>query len=105
MGIWARAADADIIQTYDINFTGGSPNPTGQFTYDVTTNIFIAFQVTWDGIMFDLATSANAPFTQADCLTPDPHASFQFLTSGKCGAADIGQYWLYDAATGPFFEF
>jgi len=104
IGICAAAAQADTIQTYDINFTGGSPNPTGQFTYDVTMNVFTAFTVTWDGIIFDLTTSANTPFTQGDCPTSDPQASFQFLTSGKCGTSAIGQDWHTDAVPSPFFE-
>jgi hypothetical protein len=54
--------------------------------------------------MFDLTTNANAPFTQGDCPTSDPQASFQFLTSGMCGTAAIGQHWHTDAGLGPFFE-
>jgi hypothetical protein len=45
-----------------ISFTGTGLLPTsGSFTYDNTTTQFTSFQVVWDGITFDLLSSANSP--------------------------------------------
>ena len=60
--ICAPAAHAGTLTTYNITFTGGSPNPTmGSFTYDSTNPQFSNYTVIWDGITFDLTSSANSP--------------------------------------------
>jgi len=58
-------ARAQII-TYDINFTNtipaDGPSPTsGAFVYDYLTGRFVRFTVVWDGLTFDLTSSANHP--------------------------------------------
>ena len=53
---------ADTVTNYTINFTGGSPLPTsGSFTYDSTVPAFSNFIVVWDGLTFNLTSSANNP--------------------------------------------
>ena len=52
--------------TYDINFTNtipaDGPSPSsGSFVYNYLTGRFVAFTVVWDGLTFDLTSSANNP--------------------------------------------
>lgn len=46
--------------TYTINFSGGSPTPSGSFTYDSSTQTFTNFLITWNSIVFNFTTLANA---------------------------------------------
>jgi hypothetical protein len=104
----ASAASADVFTDYTINFTGGSPKPTaGSFTYDETNPQFSSFFVTWDGLTFDLTSSANAPGTSPPlpaCIggTLDAEASFDALSSDCSGE----QSWSAGTSGGsPVFNF
>lgn len=85
-------AMASVIH-YDITFTGGSPTPTGEFEYDASVPQFSNFTVTWDGLVFDMTASANAPVfnSGSDISLPFCGASsanaaltFGILTSNGC---------------------
>jgi hypothetical protein len=78
--ICAPAAHTGTKTTYNITFTGGSPNPTmGSFTYDSTNPQFSNFTVLWDGITFDLTSSANSPtFCDPGCKEVESGAKYAF---------------------------
>ena len=65
----AGPAQASIIH-YTINFTveTGSPTPSGSFDYDPTVG-FSNLIVSWDGELFDLTGSANAPGVGGTCTS------------------------------------
>lgn len=88
MGAVSTANAAPI--SYDINFTGGSPNPTsGSFTYDDAVPTFSNFVVTWNSITYDFTSTANSPFLQGACDTVAPDArDFFAILSGGCGAGN-----------------
>ncbi len=70
LGISATVASADITTIYNINFSGGSPNPTaGPFTWDSTTDQFTAFSVTFKSTVFNLLSEANSPGAVQGCGT------------------------------------
>jgi hypothetical protein len=110
--ICAPAAHADTLTTYNITFTGGSPNPTmGSFKYDSTNPQFSNFTVIWDGITFDLTSSANSPTsfgTQCNGLGSGANASFGFLSGSKACAPTphqgISRYWYADGEIFQFLE-
>src|SRR5579863_7787666 len=65
----AQDCTKDTCTTYDINFTdtsgSGIADPTGSFIYDSTIPTFISFNVTWDGLAFDLTNAAIKPSASA----------------------------------------
>jgi hypothetical protein len=70
---------------YTIDSTSGTPGFTGSFEYDTTGLDFVSFTVAWDGLTYDLTSSANSPSiggapTCAGGLT-GAAASFFFLTN------------------------
>jgi hypothetical protein len=86
---------------YTINFTNNSgPIATGSFTYDAAVPAFSNFIVFWDGLKFDLTTSANAPFDDGPggpaCLggKTGAAAGFAWLSPG-CQTFPVG--WTADA--------
>jgi hypothetical protein len=99
-GILSLPAFADPV-TYRIDFTGGSvkgtPLPFGSFTYDPNVG-FSDFLVTWDGVTFDLTSSANAPelatdpATGCDSAAPDYQYGFIFVTQTATGCTVPAQY-------------
>lgn len=84
MGIIASCAFAGPI-AYSINFTttSGSPPPTsGSFTYDGAAALgsqFAAFDVLWDGLTFDLTSSANTGGQGSGCGVVTSSTIFQVL--------------------------
>jgi hypothetical protein len=94
----APGASADIFTDYTINFTGTGTLPTaGSFTYDLTNPHFSSFLITWEGITFDLTSSANAPAsspTLPGCIdgAADAEASFDLL-SGDCQGTPANPAW------------
>jgi hypothetical protein len=95
---------ADTITTYTINFTTTfGPAPTsGSFTYDSTTPGFTNFLVVWNGVTFDLTSSANSPLVGATgCAgeAPTPAYAFSLLTRALVGCT-VNYFWL--AASFPF---
>lgn len=91
VGAGASATAAPIL--YNINFTGGSPNPTsGSFQYDPSTFTFSSFLVTWNTFTFDLTAAANSPYSIAGtCATaaPDGQDVFNWLiATTPCGPHD-----------------
>jgi hypothetical protein len=99
MGIFAACASADTVIIYTLNFSGGSPTPTsGSFTYDATEGLFTSFNVSWDGVSFDLLPSANGPVTQnysAECDSGGSGAEFFALLTngGECNGSEISDAW------------
>jgi hypothetical protein len=82
-------AAADSIISYEIDFSlaAGSPAPTsGSFDYDpsLATDPFSNFVVEWDGLTFDLTSSANDPsiLNAPTCINgaTGAAATFQLLT-------------------------
>jgi hypothetical protein len=94
--ISAPNARADVITDYTITFTGASPalTPTGSFTYDSTVPTFSNFLISWDGLTFDLTSSANAPQIGflPTCLTSNTGASTAFSLLSQC-ASDPNAGW------------
>jgi hypothetical protein len=122
----APAALADVVTTYDINFTtsvGDSPS-AGSFTYDSTTPSFSDFTVTWEGLLFTLTGSANDPTTSGPpCSGGQTGAAASFaLLDGTCSpniewfvdpepttltpeftfASDSGSISIFDASASGF---
>jgi hypothetical protein len=57
----AAMADPIDLTPYTLSFSGSPLLPSsGSFTYDPDTPHFTSFLVTWQGIIFDLTSSANA---------------------------------------------
>src|ERR1700744_4030512 len=85
-------AHADVITTYDINFTCTS-GPTcilptsGTFTYDATDHLFTNFVVVWDGSTINLKSAANAgPSVQHSnpCLGSATGGAATYLLMTSC---------------------
>ena len=102
MGVLSATASANPI-TYVINFSGSGLLPTtGSFSYDsaLAVNPFTNFQITWNGINFDLTSSANAPNGAVIPCGNTPASLFNVLNGG-CGTAA----WFAGADTsGSFFN-
>src|SRR5665213_2302814 len=89
----ASAVLADT--TYDVDFLGDGTLPTqGSFTYDSVVPSFSNFTVTWNGVLFDLTASANAPMLNPpdpSCLGGATGAAATFaLLSGDCDSPPAG---------------
>jgi len=87
LGIGTCGAYADTITTGNLAFaTFGNPSPMsplptgGSFAYDNTTEQFLSFTTTWDGMTFDLASGA----TQADFLALTDASATPHTWSGIC---------------------
>lgn len=83
--------------TYDITFTlsaGGVNATAGSFTYNDSTNKFSAFNVVWDGITFDLTSSANAPSLNG---TPCVTSTGGVLTGGAASFALLNHLCTFGA--------
>jgi hypothetical protein len=88
--------------TYAIKFTETTPAPYpqgpvpsyGYFVYNPTTNQFLTFVVSWDGLVFDLTPMANNPSITAvlPCLSgaTGARATFAFMT----GCSDTSRQWF-----------
>ncbi len=72
---------------YNFNFSGGTPNASGSFDYDSSTNMFSNVIVTWNGEQFP--SSFTSVFNQSApnfCAgVAIPLAVFQILTQDACG--------------------
>jgi hypothetical protein len=87
--------------SYDITFTGGTGHgpfmpESGSFSYD-PSNGFSNFLVLWDGAIFDLTSSANAPSCQPEPSCSTPAASFAALMNPSAIWTEATVY-----AGGPF---
>ena len=88
MGLLVTGAYAGILKTYEIEFTrttGSDPLPSGQFTYDTTSQMFTSFTVTWEGTPYDFlgAVSEFEVSSVPSCITGNPNSSiglYQLLT-------------------------
>lgn len=87
LGLGTCGAYADTITTGNLAFaTFGSPSPMsplptdGSFAYDNTTNQFLSFTATWDGMTFDMTFGA----TQADFLKLTDASATPLTWSGIC---------------------
>jgi hypothetical protein len=100
---------------YNINFTlttliEGSPVlPTGSFTYDPVTG-FSAFIVHWDGVDFDLTSSANSPHlspisTGCASRASTPQYGFAIMSETVAGCSSAGWVGLVAATGDTFFAF
>jgi hypothetical protein len=97
--IGAPSVHADDDTDYIINFTLSPPGtlPTaGSFVYDNTTNTFLSFTVDWDGLVFDLTSSANNPSIEGvgpPCISgaTGPQATLALMT--VCNSATPAAYW------------
>lgn len=104
LGLVSAAASAGAAPIrYDISFTPdfGFPIPSsGSFYYDASIPVFTNFFVAWNGVTFDLTTSANTATLTGLCDTPGPSAAdaFAFLTTPACG----GGAWLVTQSGSPF---
>lgn len=100
MGLVGAAASATAAPiTYNINFTGGTPNPTsGSFTYDSAAALgsqFTGFNVLWSGISFDLTAQANSPIAGGTgCPAGLTSATFFSILSGNsvCSGTPSNQW-------------
>ncbi len=102
MGLVGAAASATAAPiTYNINFTGGTPNPTsGSFTYDSAAALgsqFTGFNVLWSGFSFDLTAEANSPIASSGgpgCPASPTSTTFFSILSGNsvCSGAPSNQW-------------
>jgi|SRR5580700_387239 hypothetical protein len=98
LSMGALSAHADTVTNYTITFTAASGIlPTsGSFTYDSSTPKFSNFLVVWDGLSFDLTSSANTPLifgpVPPACLGGDSNAAATFQLLTNCG--DLVTGWL-----------
>lgn len=98
LAISAPGARAQTV-TYNIHFTNSipvdGPSPTsGAFEYDYLTGSFVRFTVVWDGITFDLTSSANNPD-----LTSGPPACIGSATGPAATLALMTQCDIANPAT------
>lgn len=104
-----RAARADDVTTYMINFTGEGGSPllptSGSFTYDYTLQTFTNFIVNWDGVAYDLTSSANSPnIGGSGCTGEAATPAFSLLLMEQALSGCIGQNsltYLWAASGGP----
>jgi hypothetical protein len=114
MGLVGAAATATASPIpYNINFTGGSPNPTaGSFIYDADSPLFTSFTVIWQGISFDLSApannhfSANNAFSGGVCDTVGNNAAdaFAYLSNPTCGSGATNDGWTAFQGVGGGFD-
>ncbi len=104
-------AHADVMTTYDINFTCTSGAtcilPTsGTFTYDQTTEAFTTFNVVWDGSTINFDSVANAgphiQGTKLSCLGSATGGAETLLLMTSCPFTTY-EPWL--APSGGTFAF
>jgi len=75
---------------YNFNFSGGTPNATGSFDFDSSTDTFSNVIVIWNGGQFpssNFTTSFNQSSPNFCGSVASPLAFFQILTQGTCGGA------------------
>ena len=83
---------------YDIHFTAtrGVAPTDGSFVYDSSTQSFSDFEVAWQGLVFNLTSSANSPTIDGSlpCLKGLTGGAATFaLLAGKCGTAAVKSIW------------
>src|SRR5262245_56196429 len=83
----ATAAPMQYSMTFSLQF--GTILPTaGSFTYDATIATFTNFNVTWDGVVFDLTNGANSPLLSGPglaCIGGATGGAASFIVlSGGC---------------------
>jgi hypothetical protein len=111
----APSAMASVI-SYSISFIGSGSPTAGSFTYDndnPASPFFTAFSVTWDGINFDLTSSANAPSTNGaypSCATGSGAAATFGLLLGDCfpTPSGVNTQWFGNVQQSPgeaYFSF
>ena len=98
LAISAPSARAQTV-TYDINFTNtipaDGPSPSsGSFEYNYLTGSFVRFTVVWDGLTFDLTSSANNP-----SITSGPPACIGAATGPAATLALMTQCDIANPAT------
>ena len=84
--------------SYDIHFTAtrGVAPTDGSFVYDSSTQSFSNFEVAWQGLVFNLTSSANSPTIDGSppCLKDLTGGAATFaLLDGKCGTAAVKSIW------------
>src|SRR5579862_1886908 len=84
--------------SYDIHFTAtrGVAPKDGSFVYDSSTQSFSDFEVAWQGLVFNLTSSANSPTIDGSlpCLKGLTGGAATFaLLDGKCGTAAVKSIW------------
>ena len=91
---------------YDIHFTAtrGVAPTDGSFIYDSSTQSFSDFEVAWQGVVFDLTSSANSPTVAGSlpCLKGLTGGAATFaLLDGNCGTASVKSIWAVTGAAPP----
>jgi hypothetical protein len=99
-------ARADVLTTYDINFTGvRTLLPTsGSFTYDSTIPQFTNFIVDWGGDAFDMTSTANNPSVQGSippCVGANTGAAATFAILSTCSDS----FWFAMGGMGDVLQF
>jgi hypothetical protein len=121
--LWGRAASADTITTGDLSFTcqGGCVAPTpitsstfassaptsGSFTYDNTTNQFLNFTLTWNGITWGANGLTEDNYLALIGVGPSQQRWFGFCIAGLVNrwpqfSCDDGigfEMWLHNGNT------
>jgi hypothetical protein len=99
---FAYPAFADTLYIYDVTSYDGTSSTVdgnGSFTYDPTAliNPFSDFNVTWDGVIFNLTSAANdTPSEAHGCDSNLLISVFTYLTNANCqeGGINGGDAWL-----------
>jgi hypothetical protein len=108
IGVAATISSASPIEYWNIDFAldSGSMVPSGSFEWDPGIQTFSNFFVTWDGLTFDLTTSANNPTTQpGDCASGDPRFVTISMLAGVCDGSPAGWSLQLSGTTGKVFMY
>jgi hypothetical protein len=94
LGAGVIPAYADDYSMAFTEITGSGQNATGTFTYSGGT--FSNFDVSWDGLAFDLTAAANAATGVGGCPGGAGFSTFNYL-EGSAGCTSIAQGWFAEA--------
>jgi len=104
MTVVGRSSAAPV--TDFISFAGSGTLPAlGVFTYDASTPAFSNFFVAWNGTLFDLTSSANAPSLSGPCPgeSSSPPTGFALMSQSLCAGSVYN--WSAHGLPSSFFTF
>jgi len=98
VGIGCVAPVSASVMHYNVSFAGDGSRvsilPTaGSFDYDAAHPTFSNFIVVWNGVPFDLTSSANSPSifgSPTTCTSTGAALSFDVLTGAACALSPAG---------------
>jgi len=109
VGIGYVAPVSASVMHFNISFAGISDLPSilptaGSFDYDAAQPTFSNFIVVWNGVPFDLTSTANSPSifgSPTTCTLTGAALSFDVLTGGACALSPVGDIGWTVRTLGP----